>query len=251
MRRAMSSLLAGSCWRRCGAIVCSARLSWRSPPRLSRCRCLCPLEAGTGATPARRAKQASERSRPWCDQATISWAATAGPTPGSSSRAGASARTWPGSSRSSSSASMVADSERGRPRSCRSPRAPRPAAPVPCGEPEQVPIAAPVRARGLAGNDCPGRRCHDRHNVLVAVRVDAEHVVHLVCKHPTRSSDLVPSVRWCRSDAGKPRRQDCDESRRDGGQAPDQAKSGRQTGAATHEAASHPTKVVVERSVAE
>jgi hypothetical protein len=66
-------------------MVCSARLSWRSPPRLSRCRIVWPLEAGTGATPARRAKAASERSRPWWDQATISCAATIGPTPGSSS----------------------------------------------------------------------------------------------------------------------------------------------------------------------
>ena len=33
-----------------------ARLSWRSPPRLSRCRIVWPLEAGKGATPARRAK---------------------------------------------------------------------------------------------------------------------------------------------------------------------------------------------------
>jgi hypothetical protein len=33
-----------------------------------------PLEAGTGATPARRAKAASERSRPGCDQETSSWA---------------------------------------------------------------------------------------------------------------------------------------------------------------------------------
>ena len=57
-------------------------------------------------------------------------------------------------------------------------------------------------------------------------------------------------VRWCRSDAGKPRRQDGKESRPTGGQAPNQASSGRQTGAAahtqtnhskgTHNAASHP-----------
>jgi hypothetical protein len=50
---------------------------------------------------------------------------------------------------------------------------------------------------------------------------------------------------------GKPRRQDGKESRPEGGQAPDQASSGRQTGAAahtqtnhsqgTHEAASHLT----------
>src|SRR6266568_2013443 len=51
--------------------------------------------------------------------------------------------------------------------------------------------------------------------------------------------------------ARKPQRQDCKESRPQGGQAPDQASSGRQTGAAahtqtnhsqgTHTAASHPT----------
>ena len=82
--------------------MCRARLSWRSPPRLSRCRIVWPLEAGTGATPASRAKAASERTRPWCDQATISCAATIGPTPGSSSSRGASARTWPRISRSSS-----------------------------------------------------------------------------------------------------------------------------------------------------
>ena len=75
--------------------MCRARLSWRSPPRLSRCRVVWPLEAGIGAAPASRAKAASERTRPRCDQATISCAATIGPTPGSSSSCGASARTWP------------------------------------------------------------------------------------------------------------------------------------------------------------
>ena len=74
--------------------VWSARLSWRSPPRLSRCRVVWPEEAGIGATPASRAKAASERTRPLWDQLTISWAATIGPTPGSSSNPGASARTW-------------------------------------------------------------------------------------------------------------------------------------------------------------
>ena len=56
-----------------------------------------------------------ERSSPWspgCDQATISCAATIGPMPGSLSSAGASVRTWPSSSRSSSAASRVAASMR-------------------------------------------------------------------------------------------------------------------------------------------
>src|SRR6266700_1580631 len=63
-------------------IVCRARLSRRSPPRLRRCRIVWSLEAGTGATAARRAKAASERTRPRCDQATITSAATIGPDAG-------------------------------------------------------------------------------------------------------------------------------------------------------------------------
>jgi hypothetical protein len=69
------------------------------------------------------------------------------------------------------------------------------------GEAKQLPVAARVRARGLAGNDSARGRRHDNDDVLVAVRVDTDHVVQFVCKHPTRSSDLVRRVRWCRSDA--------------------------------------------------
>ena len=72
-------------------------------------RVVWPEEAGIGATPASRAKAASERTRPLCDQLTISWAATIGPTPGSSSSLGASARTWARISVCSSAASSVAD----------------------------------------------------------------------------------------------------------------------------------------------
>jgi hypothetical protein len=46
--------------------MCSALLSWRSPPRSSRCRSRCPDEQGIGAVPVRRAKLASlaKRSAP-------------------------------------------------------------------------------------------------------------------------------------------------------------------------------------------
>jgi hypothetical protein len=57
-------------------------------------------------------QQTSERMRPGCDQAMITWAATIGPMPGSSSSLGASARTWPRISASSSPASVVAASIR-------------------------------------------------------------------------------------------------------------------------------------------
>ena len=65
-------------------------MSRRSPPRSRRWRTTCPEPAGTGATPARRAKAASERRRPGCDQATSSCAALIVPTPGSSGSQGAS-----------------------------------------------------------------------------------------------------------------------------------------------------------------
>jgi hypothetical protein len=37
-------------------MVCRARLSWRSPPRFSRCLVTCPEDAGIGLAPARAAK---------------------------------------------------------------------------------------------------------------------------------------------------------------------------------------------------
>ena len=52
---------------------CRARLSWRSPERLSRWRVTVPLLAGMGAAPAREAKAASERIRPACDQEMRNW----------------------------------------------------------------------------------------------------------------------------------------------------------------------------------
>ena len=59
-----------------------ARLSWRSPPRLSRCRVLSPEDASIGATPARRAKAASLWNRPGWNQVTMSRAAVTWEMPG-------------------------------------------------------------------------------------------------------------------------------------------------------------------------
>ncbi len=92
--------------------MCRARLSWRSPERLSRCRTVLPLLAGMGATPARAAKAASLRSRPAWDQDTRNWAAVMAPTPGSSSRPGQAAVTSSSSSVSCSAASASSISAR-------------------------------------------------------------------------------------------------------------------------------------------
>ncbi|MGH8514952.1 MAG: hypothetical protein ACREV8_13630 [Gammaproteobacteria bacterium] len=58
------------------------------------------------------------------------------------------------------------------------------------GNAKQLAVAMCVCGRRRSGDNGVGRRRHDRHDVLVAVGIDAEHVVQLVCKHQTRSSDL-------------------------------------------------------------
>jgi hypothetical protein len=57
--RARYSRVVGSRRARVTAMMCSAWLSWRSPPRCRRCRWRFPDERGIGATPDWRAKLAS------------------------------------------------------------------------------------------------------------------------------------------------------------------------------------------------
>jgi hypothetical protein len=62
-------------------IVCKARFRRLSPPRLSLCRTVLPLEAGQGFTPASEAKAASLRTLPGCDQAVMTVATATAPVP--------------------------------------------------------------------------------------------------------------------------------------------------------------------------
>jgi hypothetical protein len=105
------------------------------------------------------------------------------------------------------------------------------------GETHRRRVAATVRADRLLRDQRARWRGDDRERVLVAVSVDTHDVIQFVCKHPDRSSSSQGPV--CRSGAGKPARQVCDGSRPQGGQAPDQADSGRQTGAAVHTRTDH------------
>jgi hypothetical protein len=41
----------------------------------------------------------------------------------------------------------------------------------------------------------PRARGNDRERVLIAVRIDTDQVVQLVCKHPDRSSDSLGRVK--------------------------------------------------------
>ena len=57
------------------------------------------------------------------------------------------------------------------------------------GNPKQLAVAVRVRRRCRPGDNGAGRRRHDRHHMLVAVSINAKHVVQFVCKHQPRSSD--------------------------------------------------------------
>jgi hypothetical protein len=68
----------------------------------------------------------------------------------------------------------------------------RPGAAAGCvllGEAKQLAVAVRVRGRRRSRDNGAGRRRHDRYHMLVAVGINAEHVVQFVCKHQTRSSD--------------------------------------------------------------
>lgn len=81
--------MAGSIRARVIAMTCSARLSWRSPPRCRRWRARWPEEHWIGAIPAWRAKLASERKRFAPAVLLISVAAVRVPQPVSARSCGA------------------------------------------------------------------------------------------------------------------------------------------------------------------
>ncbi len=51
-------------------------------------------------------------------------------------------------------------------------------------EAQRLRVTACVRAHRSLRDDRPCRCDNHSEHVLVAVRVDADHVVHLICKHP-------------------------------------------------------------------
>ena len=60
---------------------------------------------------------------------------------------------------------------------------------MPLGDAKQLAVTVRGRRRGRSRDNGAGRCRHDRNDVLVAVGIDAEHVVQFVCKHQIRSSD--------------------------------------------------------------
>ena len=42
--------------------------------------------------------------------------------------------------------------------------------------------------------------CLDREHVLIPMRVDADHVIQLICKHPSDPPASLVGSGWCRSE---------------------------------------------------
>jgi len=62
-------------------------------------------------------------------------------------------------------------------------------------EAKRVGVAVCPRTHDRLGEHRSGWSCNDRECVLIAVRIDTNHLIHLVCKHPDRSSDSIRRVR--------------------------------------------------------
>jgi len=62
-------------------------------------------------------------------------------------------------------------------------------------KPQRLPITARARTHRPLRHNSTTRRDNDREHMLVAVRVDADHIIHLICKHPVRSSSFTRRVR--------------------------------------------------------
>jgi len=58
------------------------------------------------------------------------------------------------------------------------------AARVLVGEAQSLRVTAPVRRDRALRDNRTRRRNHNREHMLIAVRVDTNHVIHLICKHP-------------------------------------------------------------------
>ncbi len=62
------------------------------------------------------------------------------------------------------------------------------------GESKRLRVAGAGGRHPPLRHHCPGPRLDDSERVLVAVRVDPDHVVHHLCNHPDRSSGFARRV---------------------------------------------------------
>ena len=66
---------------------------------------------------------------------------------------------------------------------------------IPLREPQRLLVPARIRSDRPLRDDRTSRRGNNRQHVLIALRVDAHHVIHLVCDHLVRSSGSAHRVR--------------------------------------------------------
>src|SRR6266487_4915403 len=62
-------------------------------------------------------------------------------------------------------------------------------------KPQRLRITAPACTHRPLRHNSTARRGNDRKHMLVAVRVDTNDMIHLICKHPVRSSSFTRRVR--------------------------------------------------------
>ena len=99
-----------------------------------------------------------------------------------------------------------------------------PAGSVPIDKTKHAGITLGVCLRGRLEHHSAASHLDDRERVRVAVRINTNHVVQLICKHPNHLQPRLGDTLRCRSGGEGRGRQNCDESRRQtGGQASDQA----------------------------
>jgi hypothetical protein len=69
------------------------------------------------------------------------------------------------------------------------------AAAVLLDKPQRLRVTATASSHRLLRHHCTTRTHNDREHVLIAMRIDTNHVIHLICKHPVRSSGFTRRVR--------------------------------------------------------
>ena len=82
------------------------------------------------------------------------------------------------------------------------------------GKLERARVAVAARRNIRLKDDCAGDDLDDRQRVRVAVRVNTDDVVQLICEHPTTNlQHTLGDTNRCRSGDGNRGRQNCDGSR--------------------------------------
>ena len=78
---------------------------------------------------------------------------------------------------------------------------------------QRLRVALTRRGNRRLEDDRTTEHMHDRKRMTVAVRVDTDHIAHLICKHPLHLQPWLGDQLRCRSGVENRARHDCDGSR--------------------------------------